>query len=393
MPRLLFLLLCLSVWLNYMDRGTLSVAAPALQPEMGLGPTQMGVLLSAFFWTYSLMQPISGWLVDRFDVYRVYAVGFAIWSAAVMTAGFTTTLTGLLISRLLLGIGESVAFPSYSRLLAGGYAEKHRGLANAMIDVGTKAGPALGTFLGANLVQTYGWRIFFIWMGGLSLIWLIPWLLLMPKSEGGTVREQAKPVTGLLRMREAWGTFIGLFCFNYAFYFLLTWLPSYLVNSRGFTMKEMSIFGSLPFVVTAVAALSTATWVDRRISHGADPGTLRQRTAVVGLLLFGVMLMASALAPKEQAMACLALAFLGMGIFTANAWAITQTLAGKHAAGTWTGWQNAVGNMGGVVSPILTGWSLSLTGSYVTAFAVASGMLVLSAICYGLVLGRVRTVL
>ncbi len=394
MPRSLFALLCISVWINYIDRGTLSVAAPSLRPELALGPTEMGILLSAFFWTYSLMQPIAGWLVDRYDVYKVYAAGFGLWSAAVMAAGFTHTLTGLLITRLVLGAGESVAYPSYSRLLAGGYAEKHRGLANALIDVGTKAGPAVGTFLGANLIQSYGWRPFFIWMGALSLIWLLPWMLLVPRErKQRTTREAALPVTVLLGMRQAWATFIGLFSYNYAFYFLLTWLPSYLVSARGFTMKEMSIFGALPFAATAVSALVTAALVDARIRQGADPGSLRRGVAVFGLLLFGIMLMTSALVANDIAMACLVAAFIGMGIFTANAWAITQTLAGREAAGTWTGWQNAIANMGGVVAPILTGWSLSATGSYLTAFAVASGMLMLSAVCYGLILGKVEQVI
>lgn len=394
MPRPLFALLCLSVWINYIDRGTLSVAAPALRPELGLGPTEMGVLLSAFFWTYSLMQPLAGWLVDRYNVYLVYSIGFGLWSASVMAAGFTHTLTGLMISRLALGVGESVAYPSYSRLLVGGFAEKHRGLANALIDVGTKAGPALGTFLGANLIQSFGWRPFFIWMGGLSLLWLLPWFLMIPRGRTETViHRSAIPIGTLLGLRQAWATFIGLFSYNYAFYFLLTWLPSYLVSERGFTMKEMSIFGALPFAATAVAAIVTASMVDARIRQGADPGGLRRGVAVFGLLLFAVMLMTSALVGKAMAMVCLVAAFIGMGVFTANAWAITQTLAGKRAAGTWTGWQNAVANMGGVVAPILTGWSLSVTESYLTAFAVATGMLLISAACYGLMLGRVENVI
>src|SRR5438067_12367088 len=132
MKRGLFFLLCVSVWINYMDRGNLSVAAPALRSEMGLTPTQMGILLSGFFWTCSVLQPVAGWLVDRYDVYRLYAAGFAVWSLAVASGGLATGFTTLMLARLFLGIGESLAYPAYSRILAGAFAERQRGFANAM---------------------------------------------------------------------------------------------------------------------------------------------------------------------------------------------------------------------------------------------------------------------
>jgi MFS family permease len=147
MRRGLFALLCVSVWINYIERGILGVAAPALAPEMDLSPAQIGVLLSGFFWTYSLLQPVAGWLVDRYDVYRVYAAGFAIWSLAAAAGGLAGGFETLMLSRLVLGAGESLAYPAYSRMLANSFEESRRGFANAMVDIGTKAGPALGTFL------------------------------------------------------------------------------------------------------------------------------------------------------------------------------------------------------------------------------------------------------
>jgi MFS transporter, ACS family, D-galactonate transporter len=235
MTRGLFALLCISVWINYIDRGNLSVAAPVLRPDMDLTPAQMGVLLSGFFWTYSLFQPIAGWLVDRGNVYRLYAAAFAIWSLAVALGGLAPGFVTLLLSRLALGIGESLAYPAYSRMLASAFPEERRGIANAMIDVGTKAGPALGTFLGALAIGRWGWRPFFFAMGILSLLWLIPWIRAIPAVETREASGRRAHVTRqLLRRREAWVTFVGLFCFNYAFYFLLTWLPSWLVQERRF---------------------------------------------------------------------------------------------------------------------------------------------------------------
>ena len=244
----LFALLCLSVWINYMDRGNLSVAAPALQLEMGLTPTQLGVLLSGFFWTYSLLQPVSGWLVDRYDVYRLYAAGFAVWSLAVVSGGLANGFVALMLSRLFLGAGESLAYPAYSRILAGGFQEQRRGVANAMIDVGTKAGPALGTLLGGIVIEAWGWRWFFFGMGGLSLLWLGPWLRNIPPAAPPDVsRAPSSPAGAVFRHRQAWVTFFGLFCFNYAFYFLLTWLPSYLVTNAGSRSGRWRFTARCPF--------------------------------------------------------------------------------------------------------------------------------------------------
>jgi MFS family permease len=394
MNRGLFFLLCLSVWINYMDRGNLSVAAPALQLEMGLTPTELGVLLSGFFWTYSLLQPVAGWLVDRYDVYRLYAAGFAVWSVAVSAGGLANGFAALMLSRFLLGAGESLAYPAYSRILAGGFSERQRGFANAMIDVGTKGGPALGTLLGGFVVQAWGWRWFFFGMGALSLIWLVPWMRTIPPPAPPDAPRKAAPAAGaIFRHRQAWVTFFGLFCFNYTFYFLLTWLPSYLVTERKFSLRAMAVYGALPFCATAATSLAGGIWADRQIQAGAPAGPLRQRVAVIGLLLCGLMLLAAAIAPTAPAMVCLVIAFIGIGLFTCNVWAITQTLAGKDRAGTWTGWQNAVGNMGGVIAPIVTGWSVTAAGSFLPAFFTAAAMSFAAAMLYGLALGRVEPIL
>jgi MFS family permease len=193
---------------------------------------------------------------------------------------------------------------------------------------------------------------------------------------------------GLVRRRNVWVTCLGLFCFNYAFYFLLTWLPSYLVKERRFSLRAMAIYGALPFCATAVTSLAGGAWADHRIRQGSNAGPLRKKTAIAGLILCAVMLTVAARSGTTVGMVSLILAFVGIGLFTCNVWAITQTLAGPHLAGAWTGWQNAVGNMGGVAAPILTGWGVSASGSFFSAFAIASGMLVLAALFYGAIIER-----
>ncbi|WP_051670147.1 MFS transporter [Bryobacter aggregatus] len=384
----LFGLLCFSVWINYIDRGTLSVAAPVLQPELGITPGQMGILLSGFFWTYALLQPALGIVVDRFGAYRLYALGYAVWSVAVALGGLSQGFGSLLASRLLLGVGESVAYPCFSRIISTGFAENRRGIANAMIDVGTKVGPALGTFLGGMLINSYGWRPFFFWMGAASLIWLVPWMKMIPKEEPAlAVRpEDQVPMSKLLTQWNPWITFLGLFGFNYAFYFLLTWLPSYLVNERKFSMEKMAILGALPFCATAVSAVLTAMYADWKIAHGAPSANTRRRLLTIGLVIAGTTLFGATLESQTLAMACMIVAFVGLGMFTANCWAITQTLCSTASVGAWTGCQNCVGNMGGVVAPIVTGFLVQQTGTYAAAFLAASAMLFFSAILYGFLL-------
>lgn len=383
-----FVLLCISVWINYIDRGNLSVAAPALAPELQLTPSQMGVLLSGFFWTYSLLQPVAGWLIDRYDTYRLYAAAFAIWSIAVAAGGLATGFYSLLATRLLLGAGESLAYPAYSRLLAAGFTEDRRGFANSMIDAGTKAGPALGTFLGAMVIAQWGWRPFFFVMGIASLLWLIPWNASIPAKT--TLAAKKVKTVNIFVYRDSYVTFAGLFCFNYAYYFLLTWLPTYLVKERHFSLRAMAIYGALPFAATAIASVATATYADKRGRQTGAPGEVRRKLAVAGLILAAAALSGSTMLENNPAMICLVVAFIGIGMFTANCWAISQTLAGPRAAGTWTGWQNAVGNMGGVIAPIVTGWSVSYTGSFLAAFYGASAIMLIACVLYGIALGPIR---
>jgi MFS family permease len=260
----------------------------------------------------------------------------------------------LLLIRLVLGIGESAAYPAYSKILSAVFPEQKRGLANAVIDLGTKAGPALGLLLGL-LIPRLGWRFFFVSIGAASLLWLVPWLRYGP---GGLVMKRTGgDGPGLLRIasrREAWATFLGLFCFNYTFYFLLTWLPSYLVMERHFSMDMMSLYGALPFCATAVTSVTCGWLSDRIIASGRPVGSVRRSFAVSGLLLCGLNLPLVLGTNHIAAMSFLVLAFVGIGMFTSNVWAITQTMAGSEAVGQWTGLQNAIGNLGGVVAPIVT---------------------------------------
>ncbi|MHB8501112.1 MAG: MFS transporter [Candidatus Acidiferrales bacterium] len=389
-------LLAISVFINYIDRGSLSIAAPALKDELHFSAGQLGMLLSSFFWTYAGFQILSGWLVDRFNVNWVMAGGFFVWSIATAATGIVHGFQMLLIMRLLLGVGESVAFPSYSKILAKHFSESVRGRANAFIAVGIAAGPAFGIFFGAMLMARYGWRPFFIGLGLVCLLWLLPWMKWMPKGPGIAVSPAAQTpsILEILTERSAWGTFAGLFSYNYLSYFLLTWLPFYLVRERHFSMQNMGRIGGGAYLILAVSALISGWVSDLWITRGGTPTRVRKTFTAVGLGLASCFCIAVVVFAFDSR---LALFFLfatcaAAGLCTSNLWAITQTLAGPHAAGKWTGLQNFVGNFAGIVSPALTGLVVERTGHFFWAFAVTAGVLMAGAMSWAFVVGPVEPV-
>ncbi len=382
-------LLVLSVASNYVHRGSLSIAAPELNKELYLPPAQMGLLFSAFFWSYAGFMVVAGWLADRYPPSLVLAAGYSIWSLATLGSGFVSTFQGLLMLRVLLGLGESVAYPVYSRIIAEQFPISRRGLPNALIDAGAKVGPALGTIIGGLLVARLGWRIMFLALG-IGLLWLLPWYLWRPRGQtaansGRTPASghpQAPGIREICRRRDAWGTFIGNFCCNYAYYFLLMWLPSYLVTERGLSMSMMAVLASLPFWASAMSSLFGGWASDRWIARGATATLVRKTFVVSGMALATLMLPAALVPDLRVSMALLVAAYLALGLFSSNHWAITQTLAGPLAAGRWTGLQNCIANLAGVIAPYVTGLIVSQTGNYYLAFSSASVILLIGALCY-----------
>jgi len=390
-------LLVFSAFLNYVDRANLSVGATNIQAELHLSDYYLGKLLSAFFWTYATFQlfVIAGWLVDRFNVCWVFAIGFFVWSGATAVTGMAKVFGVMFALRLLLGMGESVAYPAYSRILVNNFPEHHRGFANALIDAGTKGGPAMGTLLGGLLMARFGWRAFFLALGFGSFLWLIPWIYWMPRGQGVSAQEDRRDipsVMAILRQRPAWCTAFGLFCANYFWYFLITWLPPYLEKERHFSKSKMAVVGSLAFLTISLSSVIAGWLSDRWIARGGTPTRVRKTFAGTGLVLSTIILPVSVVRDETTAMALLILACLSYGLFSANNFAITQTLAGPRAAGKWTGLQNGVGNLAGVVAPWVTGWVVQETGEFYVAFVVAAAVVLAAAAFFVLGIGPIKQV-
>ena len=387
-------LLFLAACLNYIDRGSLSVGAPEIAKELALSPVDLGLLFSAFFWTYTGFMVVAGWLADRYPVRWVFAIGFLLWSAATFASGFATSMWALLVLRLVLGAGETVTFPVFSKIIAAGFPPERRALPNSLLDAGTKLGPAIGTLAGALLMAHYGWRIMFFALGAGSLLWLIPWLIFAPRpaQAGPAARGPSPSLLAIIRRRDAWGTFIGSFCYAYGFYFLLTWLPTYLVNERNLSLQMMGVLGSIPFWSSAVAAVAAGWASDTWIRHGGSPTLVRKTFVICGLLLSMAMLPAALVSSVGWSIAFLTVAYVAFGIYASNLWAISQTLAGADAAGKWTGIQNTINSLAGVIAPIVTGYIVQNTGSYYWAFLSPAIMAMVGAASYVALVGPIEPI-
>lgn len=373
-PVRLVLLMAASLFINYVDRGNLATAGPLLQDELQLSATQFGALGSAFFVTYVLAMVPAGWLADRYGAKLVLGLGATIWSIATLLTGFVGGFASLLALRLLLGLGESAAFPCTSKLIATGVKREHIGLANGVTGFGYLFGPAIGTFVGGLLTARLGWRPVFVLFGALSLLWLIPWRRVVvaeptlkthaPTVDPPTMRE-------ILAQRGLWGAVIGHFSGNYTFYFILIWLPTYFVKVRGFSIDEMAWVATAAYAINAAAALAAGWGIDRWVRSGRSP-TIGYKTPMgVSHLISIACMVGMAVLPIKGCIISLFVFELFMGCSSPGYFGIPQILAGPTAAARWVGVQNMCGNLPGIIAPLITGVLIDATGSYVSAFVLA----------------------
>lgn len=388
-------LLGISVFINYIDRGNLSIAAPLLEHELKIDPARLGILLSAFFWTYALLQPVYGWLVDRLNVYWLFAGCFGLWSIATAATSLVHTFAALLALRLFVGIGEAVAFPSYSKMIALNYPEEHRGVANSSLAIGLSVGPGFGILMGGMLMARFGWRPFFLVLGLGSLMWLPFWIKWMPQKNivPASNTNSSPSLWEFIRLRSAWGSCIGLFAANYVNYFLLTWLPYYLVRERHFSMDQMAKIGAVGYLTSATSASVTGWFSDHLIRKGGAPTFVRKLFCGGGMAMCGGLLCVSAFIPSAGlSVGVFIFAMVFYGMCAANMWAISQTLAGPQAAGRWVGFQNCFGNMAGIVVPMLTGFALRRTGHFRLPFAFVAAVALIGCFAWTRIIGRVEQV-
>jgi MFS family permease len=381
------------VLLNYVDRGAIGIAAPLMTAELKLDPKAFGIVVSAFFWVYAPVQLFVGWLVDRFSVYRLMAAGLVLWAAGTLAMGFAGGFASLLILRVMLGVGETIAFPGGSKIITRHVPADRRGVANAAMALGIALGPAVGTLAGGLILANYGWRAIFISFGIVTLLWLLPWWLAVPRGRDTEANADARVRLGALVGRwSLWSMSIAHFASNYIFYFLLSWLPLFLTKSRGLPIREMTLLATLGYAAQAIAAIGFGATSDWWTRTGRSEAAVRRLMMVIGQLLAGGAVLGLAYATAPAAIAVLlCVAGIATGALSLNIYAVAQMFAGARAAGTWVGFQNALGNVSGIAGPIITGIIVAEAG-YNIAFLVTAAVGLAGAIWWLVAVPRIEQI-
>lgn len=392
----LVVLLAASVLLNYVDRGAIGVAAPLMKDELALSATGFGLAVSAFFWVYAPLCIVAGLLCDRMCVYRLFAAGVALWALSTTLTGFVGGLATLVVLRLLLGVGESIAFPGASKIIAAEVAPERRGRANAAIAAAIAFGPAVGTLAGGIIMVAFGWRAIFLLFGLATLLWLVPWHAVSKPLRSAAIGRAIVapyPLGRLLRLPALWLMGIGHFMSNYGFYFLLAWLPLWLVKTRGYSIPEMTALTTLGFAAQGIAALTLGWLSDRWVARGVAEGPLRKGLMAVAHLTLAGAILGIFFAQSTMVLALwLVIAGIGSSLISTNLYCLAQMFSGPRAAGGWVGVQNALGNVSGIIGPIVTGLIIDRLGGYDYAFYVAAAVAVVGALWWWLVIPQVRLV-
>jgi MFS family permease len=314
-------------------------------------------------------------LAERIGGHRVLAGALAVWALATILLGLAHSFFMLLALRVLLGVGESAGFPCVSKIMAASVPAQGLGLANGIVAFAYLLGPAVGTYAGGWLMVHFGWRSAFLVFGALSLLWLVPWARV-----GGQVRaahlscaaDDGPSFWMILKTPAMWGTGLGIFCSNYGFFFMVLWLPSYLVRERGFSTLEMAELTGSAFAINALCAFGAGWAIDRYIAKGGSANLAYKSIMVLGHLGSAVCLLCMAFGAKPLALAGMFLYQVLCGASSPGIYAVPQVLAGPKATGRWVGLQNSLGSLAGAVSPFVTGQIIQSTGRFTNALLVAA---------------------
>lgn len=381
-------LLSLGIIIAYVDRTNLSVslASADFKALFHLTDKDRGLLGSAFFWTYALLQIPAGYVVDRFGVKKPLAIGLFCWCLSSAATAGTTLLWQLLAMRLILGVFEAVLTPGVMRWIRYNIGEQQRGFAMGVAMSGTKFGPAVGAPLAALLLNHYGWRVMFVVLGLGGLLWLIPWLLLDKDDDRAlATAEGAKDgpsFASLFTTRIMWGTLIGTFCYNYFAYFSMTWLPAYFVERRHLSLTSMGMYTMVSFGGMATVSIVAGFAADWLIRRGWDAVNTRRWFVIAGFLVASTEVIGALTDSNEVAKIFAIVSLAGLGLATGNYWALTQTLMPGKSPGRIAAAQNTASNVAGSVAPFLTGWLKEATGSYDAPMKAIWVFLIIGVGCY-----------
>lgn len=405
-------LMWLAIAINYIDRTVLSAAAPHLSTELAIPPDEMGLILSAFFWSYALLQIPSGWFADRFGQKIGLGAAVGLWSIATSATGLATGMVSLFAMRLGLGVGEAGAYPSNAGITSKWFPDRERGTVSGLFDSASKFGGAVAMPLIVWLIAMVGWRLTFVCIGAVGVVWTMVWFGFYADTpeahpwisasevdhirsgqilQHGVDKTIAMKWYELLRYRNIWAMCLGFFTINYISYFFITWLPTYLVQQKGMGMIEMGFVAALPLSTGLVTEVVAGWLSDRVVRSGRLSLTATRKTFLIGGLAMALCIGLAALTQSVVlTVALLCLAKGGATIAASQVWALPGDVAPKNMTSMVAALQNMVSNFGGVMGPIVTGFIVAKTGSFNAALMFSAFLGVLGILNYAFLLGKVE---
>ncbi|HMD08336.1 MAG TPA: MFS transporter [Candidatus Acidoferrum sp.] len=416
-PRRRWAIACLlgfGVLVNYFDRVNLSVSKDALNAAFGISAVTFGYLSSAYNWTYAALQLPSGLLLDKFGIRRVGRISTILWAVASFGAAVSTGIRGFLAARLLLGIGEAPTFPANSKAVGYWFPKQERSLATAIFDSMAKLSSAIGVPLLGIVLLHFGWRWSFASTGFISILYFILFYALyrnpsedkhLSKAErqfiakgGAQPEDQARAAKGaplwyLLRQRRVCGLALGFFGYNYTFYLLLTWLPSYFLAVHHVDLLYSVVYTSVPWLFATLTDLIVGGWlVDELIQRGWSAVRVRQTVLIAGTS-FGLGILGTAYSQSAAgAVFWISISIGGLSAASPVGWSIPSLIAPKESVGTVGGILNFSNQLAAIAAPIVTGYVVQMTHSYVWAFVAATAILLMSIAAYIFLLGGMEPV-
>lgn len=403
-----------AIAINYIDRTVLSAAAPKIQAEYGLSPMEMGVVLSAFFWSYALLQLPAGYLADRYGQKKT--LGFAVvwWSLATAVTGIATGFKSLVGLRVALGIGEAAAYPSNAGIASKWFPRSERATVAGIFDSGSKFGGAIALPMIVWMMSLFGWKETFTIVGGLGVVWAMVWWWMFretPAQHRGvnpaelahirdglaqrSLEDQAMPMKWyeLFKHRNIWAMCIGFFMINYNSYFFITWLPTYLVKERHMGLLQMGFMASLPLILSMFVEVFAGWLSDKVYKSGKLSVTaIRKTFLIVGLLMASSIGFAAFAESAMTAVILLCIAKSGTTVAASQVWALPGDVAPRNMTSMVAGVQNSISNLGGVIGPIVTGAIVGATGSFEYALLFSAGLIVIAILNYLFLLGKVERI-
>jgi MFS family permease len=399
--RTAILILILSGTVNYLDRATLAVANPLVREDLGLNVSGMGLLLSAFLWSYAFSQLPAGALVDRVGPHRLLTIGLTIWSLAQAAAGLTTNFVQFVIARVALGIGESPQYTSTARVVRDWYNRRERALPIGLVSTSPFIGQALAPPLLTALMLSFGWRWMFVVMGVAGLVVAALWFVLFrePREVDLSPEEREhltegdppgppEPITfahwrRLFAFRSMWGLMLGCFGVGYISWLYGAWLPGYLEIQRHMSIRSTGYVAAIPFAFSIIGAAGGGWWADRLMAAGVSAVNSRKIPLVTGVTGAAVFTICAAeVNSNVAAVVCVTLAMTFGSLCAGLFWALASVIAPANLTASAGSLANFGGYLGGALVPMITGFIVQATGSFTPALLLGGIIGLCSALCY-----------